>query len=279
MLSAAPSALLSDALAPDAIEFAPSIVRAVQQRGLITVTVHVALADHRSSEVPAKFGDGDNPTANMYWGALYGVETYLANAGGWRRAYTDDGDGARIIRRVVFHRKAEVTSAWRSRGITRPFDIYVLANAWPNSQIIAAMEQPLRDALCDDIVTLTIDGFDLAFGAGSVITGYVGPNRMIGQYWDPFSRLEVRARERQTGVFYVCSMSAVYLHQPVVDHGLYSVLFTRRAIVPEAYIIDGLLNALLIGDLDEGFRTTAAEQYARYQKDVSLDEAMFLFYR
>lgn len=278
-LSAAPSDQLLDALAPEALPFARAITRAIEQRGRITVTLHVALADHRSSGVPAKFGDGDDPTTNFYWGALFGVETHLANAAGWHRAYADDGDGRRIIRRVVFRRRAGLTPTWQARGATRPFDVYLLACAWPSSQTVAAMEQPLRDALSDEPVVLTVDGIDVEFGAGSVMTGYVGLNRMLDHYWDPFPGIGTQPRGRQMGVFYVCSMSAVCLHQSVVDHGLYSVLFTRRPIVAEAYIVEGILNALLAGDLDDGFLAAAAERYARYQKGSSAAQAMSVFYR
>jgi hypothetical protein len=267
------------AITPDAAAFAASIVQAIQRQGHITVTVHVALADQRVPGIPAEFADGDDPSSNLYWGALYGVETHLANAAGWRRAYSDQGTGGGVVRRVVFHRQAEVAANWQSRGVTRPFDIYLLANAWPPSQTVAAMEQPLRDALTDDQAVLQVDGVDLTFGGGSVMTGYVGPNRMADRYWDPFEGLAPTARGRRMGVFYICSMSAVYLHQPVVDHGLYSVLFARQAIVPEAYILEGVLQALAAGELDEGFVAAAAAQYARYQRAVPMDQARFLFYR
>jgi hypothetical protein len=102
---------------------------------------------------------------------------------------------------------------------------------------------------------------------------------MIDHYWDPFSGLVMNPGSRQMGVFYICSMSAVHLHQAVVERGLYSVLFARQPVVAEAYILEGLLGALLVGDLDDGFRLAAAEKYAGHQKDVSPEGAKFLFFR
>jgi len=275
-LSATPSDQLINALTPDATPFEQAIVQAIARRGRVTVTVHVALADHRSSSVSAEFGDGDDPAANFYWGALFGVETHMANAAGWRRAY---GDGKGIIRRVVFHRRAEVTPAWQARGAVHPFDLYLLACAWPASRTAAAMEQPMRDALSDEAIALSVGAVNIEFGAGSVMTGYVGVNRMLDHYRHPFAGLTSGPRGRQMGIFYVCSMSAVCLHQPAVDHGLYSVLFVRGPIVAEGYILEGLLDALVAGNLDDGFLVAAAEKYARYQEGVLPSQATSLFYR
>ena len=279
VLSATSSAQSSEAASAIADDFATAVCRAIQQDGRITVTVHVALADKRRGGTPTKFGDGDKPEENLYWGARFGVETFLTQAGGWRRAYADDGDGGQILRRVVLHRRTESAPAWEARGVTRPFDVYVLANAWRASAVTAAMAQPLRDALGAKPVRLTVEGVDLEFGAGSVMSGYVGPNGMEDGYQDPFAELAAGPAGRQMGVFYVSAMSAVYLHRPVIDHGLYSVLFVRRAVVPEAYVLAGVLESLAAGELDEGFVEAAAAQYVSHQKNCTPQQARFLFYR
>ena len=142
------------------------------------------------------------------------------------------------------------------------------------------MERPLREALTDESpIVLEVEGDAVAFGGGSVMTGYVGPNRMVEEYWDPFPEGVSELRRRRMGVFYVCPMSAVYLHQPVVDRGLYSVLFTRRSIVPEGYVVAGILDALTAGELDDGFVAAAAKQYSRYQQGTTPERALRLFYR
>jgi hypothetical protein len=278
-LSAAPSEELNEAVNPHRLPFVASVVQAIRQNGWASVTVHVALADRRTDGKPTKAGNGDDPTANLYWGARHGVEAHLIKSGGWRRVYVDAGDNRRVLRRVVLQRRVEPTEAWRARGITEPFDLYVLANAWRGGEIVAAMEQPLRDAFAAKPLELSVEGCKVRFGAGSVIVGYLGLNRMLDSYWDPFVGLDPGTATRQTGVFYICSRSAVVLHSPVVQHGLYPVLFAREPIVPEAYLLDGLLNALRKGDLDEGFLTSAAGEYARFQKSVSAQRAEEMLYR
>lgn len=278
-LSAEPSPALSSVLTPDAVDFETALVRMIQKRRRLTATIHVALFDQHRAGSRRTFADGDNPSTNLYWGALFGLETHFANAAGWRRAYTDDGDGAGILRRVVFHRIAEPTPDWRARGVTERFDVYVLANAWPSSRIVDAMEQPLQEALCGRSVLLNVDGRAVAFGGDSAIVGYVGQNHMIDEYWDPFDRLGHCRPERQVGIFYLCPRSAVVLHHPIVERGLYSVLFTRAAATPEAYLVDGMFGALFSGKLGDGFISEAATQYAKYQKSVSYNQAASMLIR
>ena len=282
-LSAKPSDAFSrsvtSSLKPDAIDFEQGLVGMIRQQGRITVTVHVALLDRPGAGGRRPFGDGNDPTTNLYWGALYGMEVHFANAAGWRRAYTDNGNGRRIVRRVVFHRRVTPSPAWELRGVTDPFDVYVLANAWPSSRIVEAMEQPIRDAVCGEPVMLQVDDRRIGFGGASVVVGYVGQNHMLKEYWDPFAQLEHCRSSRQVGVFYLCPRSAVVLHTPVVERGLYSVLFMRSSATPEAYLTDGMLRALLTGELGDGFMTEAAAEYARYQKGVSFKRASGMLIR
>ncbi len=279
MLSAASSDVLRNALLDEPLDFEAAITQSILRRGCFTVTIHVALADYHLADVPREFGNGASPRANLYWGALFGVETHLANAGGWRRAYTDDGDNDAIIRRVVFHKRVNPTDLWYARGIDDAFDVYVLANAYPAARIVTAMEQPLRDAMTREAILLRIDNQDVAFGAGSIVSGYVGHNWMLDQYWDAFAALPKDRTGAQRGVFYLCSRSAVVLHAPALRHDLYPILFVRSQIVPEGYLVDGILTALLRGELDDAILDEAALAYAEYQKQASPDIARQILIR
>ncbi len=278
-LSAEPSEALIGALRDDAAQFVPMLVDHIAARGYLTVTIHVALYEGRNRPSVRRFGDGTDAKRNLYWGAYYGIETHFANAAGWRRAYTDDGDGGHILRRVVFHRRATVSAAWRDLGVNEAFDVFVLANAWPSSRIVEATEQPIRDAICGEPVMLALDGQPLAFGGGSEIVGYVGQNHLLEEHWDVFARLGDCRPSRQTGVFFACPRSAVVLHREIIDRGLYPVLFTRTTVMPEAYLADGLLQALLSGELGDGFLSAAAAEDARYQKSVTAEQAARMFVR
>lgn len=279
-LAAQPSLGLRQAVAAAGESFEDRLVHSIRTRGRLTVTVHVALADLRRGGRPTRFGNGGDPTNNLCWGALYGIETHLVNRAGWRRAYADEGKDAGAVRRIVLHRSVQPSAAWMRRGIASPFDAYVLAVAWPAARIRDAMNAPIRDAAGANPVSLHVDGEDVEFGSGSVMVGYLGLNGMDDGYWDPFESAAAGGQRWQPiGVFYVSSLSAVYLHRSVVEHGLYPVLFTRQPIVPEAYTVAGILDALLDGRIGDGFLERAADQYAEHQKQVSPARARRMFFR
>ncbi|TAL47774.1 MAG: hypothetical protein EPN89_08075, partial [Methylovulum sp.] len=52
------------------------------------ISVIVSLVDNISQgivPVPVKIGNGDDPNSNLYWGAAYGVKTFLSKADGWHK--------------------------------------------------------------------------------------------------------------------------------------------------------------------------------------------------
>lgn len=275
-LRAAPSAELLAASSVSAATFQSNLVRTIAEQGHLTVTLHVGLTDGEGK--PSKFTNGNDPRTNLCWGALYGVDTHMANAAGWRRIYGDRGDGARIIRRSVFARRVTASAEWVAAGVDQSFDVYVLANAWPSSRLRDAMSQPIRDACADGPVVITHDGMSLAFGSASCMVGYLGPNAMADAYWDPFEACKSGGHSR-IGLFYLSSMSAVYLYDSAVRHGFYPVLFARLPIVPEAYLFDGMMQALLQGELDKGFLDSAASAYAKYQKSIPRESAESMLFQ
>lgn len=259
--------------AHEAIDFESSLPRLIHEQGYLSVTVHVALYDDGRNRKRG-LGDGSNPDANMYWGSRYGVDVHLTKDAGWTRVFKDRGDERRMIRRSVFHRRIDTNDAWLARTVEAPFDLYLLAVAWPNSRSVEATEQPLREALCGESTVISIDGRDIEFGAGSVITGFLGQNRLLTDYWDPFAALVgCKTPERQMGLFYISPRSAVLLHKPTLDHGLYSVLFARETITPEAYLLSGMLEGLASGELGDSFVTQAVKSYAKYQKSIRVSQA------
>jgi hypothetical protein len=54
------------------------------------------------STVPAKIGNGDDPHNNLYWGAAYGVKTFLSKADGWRNLGCEKDISDTILERCEF---------------------------------------------------------------------------------------------------------------------------------------------------------------------------------
>ncbi|MDD5410665.1 MAG: hypothetical protein PHF31_04510 [Methylobacter sp.] len=98
------------------------------------ISVIVSLVDNVSqgiAPVPAKIGNGDDPRNNLYWGALYGVKTFLSKADGWRNLGCEKDINDTILERCQF--------AWKDK-------LTVTADAYRGSRIDQAMLDFMQQA-------------------------------------------------------------------------------------------------------------------------------------
>ena len=98
------------------------------------ISVIVSLVDNVSQgivPVPAKIGNGDDPRNNLYWGALYGVKTFLSKADGWRNLGCEKDINDTILERCQF--------AWKDK-------LTVTADAYRGSRIDQAMLDFMQQA-------------------------------------------------------------------------------------------------------------------------------------
>src|SRR5688572_33316472 len=70
--------IINDAI----ITFDPNEVHVLNDKGLKTIHVFVALCDNKYQgivPVPAVIGNGQDPKNNLYWGAVYGIKSFFVN--------------------------------------------------------------------------------------------------------------------------------------------------------------------------------------------------------
>src|SRR5260370_25058630 len=74
------------------------------------VHVFVALADNEHQgiiPVPAALGNGEDPSRNLYWGAAFGVRTFLRKSSDWREVLTARNPFKGILERSVFQHRTQ----------------------------------------------------------------------------------------------------------------------------------------------------------------------------
>lgn len=251
----------------------------------IFIVVHVALAG------PSKRSQPPRPTfdlrSDLRWGAMYGFATYLSRLPGWRRVDEFQlqilADGAArsdlgVADSVLLRCAVQPGEMWQARGMKQPFDVFVLGIAYAPDAALTAMKACVQQAMGWRTTRITLDREGLVLDQPPVVVGYLGRNAVAEEPVDLFASFRIDA-PRPTGIFFAASHSALQLHAACVHHGLYPVLFAREPIVPEAYLIEGILSALESGRLDDGFLDSAATAYARRQKGVSPQRARDMLFR
>jgi len=243
-----------------------SVLAAAQpaaQEHVRTVHVFVALCDNKNQgivPVPAKLGNGEDPANNLYWGALYGVKTYLSKSRNWTLVTTQKAPSEPVLERVIFR---HVTSG-----------VYLVADAYRGDKIKKAVEDFLSAAAGNDGKTLKLDKELLGIYGAADLVVYVGHNALMDFRVDqPTPAKDAIPRD---AIVLACK-SKPYFQPRLAQLKCRSVLLTTGFMAPEAYTLDAALTGWIEKEPAEKIRDRAARAYDKYQK-CGLKAARRLFY-
>ncbi len=226
------------------------------------IHVVVALCDNVHQgivPVPASLGNGDDPSANLYWGALYGVKTVFNNSSAWRRMNSEGPVvGTPILERCVY------------RHMDYP-DIYLVVEAYRGRDI----RQAVRDffqLLAGAPVVYELGGRTVD-QSGRELVVYVGHNGLMDF---KLSALPEKPDGRRRDAMVLACKSQSYFSGSIVTLGGQPVLMTTGFMAPEAYVLAAALDGWTVGEDQNKIRLRAATAYHQYQK-CGLNGARRLF--
>lgn len=230
----------------------------------VVVHVVVALCDNENQgivPVSRELGDGRNPGTNLYWGALYGVRTYLGDAGGWRRlSATARPDDERILERAIF------TADIDRGGDTA--SVYIVADAWDGAYIEDSLAAWLGMAAGNAQETVVFrDGSYQAHlkAAGMAhMVAFVGHNGLMDFHLET-PRRETADPPPRSAVVLACE-SRPYFEWKLRAVKAHTLLLTTGLMAPEAYTLDAAIRAWAAGKAAPDVRQAAAAAYHRYQQ-------------
>ena len=230
----------------------------------VVAHVVVALCDNLHQgivRVPKALGDGQNPRTNLYWGARYGLKTYLRRDGGWTTVAHTSSLPEGVLERLVL-----------TRAIARPkagtAAAYIVADAWDGRRIRAAVDRFLRMAAGHHAETIRVQGatraLDLRAGGTAHVVAYVGHNGLMDFAVPPQPPALATAPARSAIV--LACVSKRYFEPLLAKAGAHPLLLTTGFMAPEAYTLDAAIKSRFAGGTSEAVRAAAARAYHRYQK-------------
>ncbi|MBL1265764.1 hypothetical protein [Candidatus Methylomicrobium oryzae] len=205
------------------------------------IHVIVSLVDNVSQgivPVPAKIGNGNDIHHNLYWGAAYGVKTFLSRAPGWRQLGCENGVSDTILERCRF--------AWEDR-------LTVTAEAYRGSRIDRAML---------DFMQVAATPPDPAQREMVVFIGHDGlmdeASRPIVEHFPKHAQHDKQA------VVLAC-LSDEYFAEHLQAAGSQPVVTTFSFMAPEAYVLEAVARGFADQADEAELRGAAASAYAKYQ--------------
>lgn len=222
--------------------------------GIKQARIIVSLADNANQGiVPIKssLGNGQDPKSNLYWGALYGAKTYFERMKGWS---VESGSSE----------NPSILDSFELLNAEYP-STRILFEAWDGAkqkQAVSAYFQDLRNEI-----------------SPNELVCFVGHNALMDLFIADMPALkstrDANITRRRKGVVIACQSSPYF--EPHHDQlGVESYVMTWGLMAPEAYVLEGLLNAWLKNENSNAARSRAATQYARYQK-IPIRSAKRLF--
>ncbi len=235
----------------------------VAQGRVIVVHVVVALCDNQHQgivPVPQHLGNGQDARSNLYWGALYGVKTFLSRQGGWRIVASPRPADERILERIVLFDRL------RRDGSSVP--VYIVADAWDGSEMRAAVQAFLAFAGGLGAETVSVkngtETIEIAAGGAAHLIGFVGHNGLMDfSLSEPARRAD--ARMPSSSLVLACA-SRPYFLDLLQSAGSHPLLLTTGLMAPEAYTLDAAVRSWVESGSVAAVCEAAAQTYARYQR-------------
>lgn len=203
----------------------------------IDVLVVVPLCDGAALDCGRAGGLGDPRSLdrNLYWGALYGAERFLAKAPGFRivaRADTPDRSRPALLREVTLEHR----------------HVRVRLQAWDGARIDDALAAFLAHAEAPGDVELLV---------------WAGHDRLMD-----VAAPAARTTSSPARVAVLACESAQYFGPALEARGAQAVALTRTFMAPEAYLLEALVRTVAERGVDDRARIRDAlvDSYAKHQR-------------
>ncbi|MFZ2170770.1 MAG: hypothetical protein WAW61_14180 [Methylococcaceae bacterium] len=206
------------------------------------ISVIVSLVDNVSQgivPVPVEIGNGDDPRSNLYWGALYGVKTFLSKANGWRKLGCEKDISDIILERCQF--------AWKDK-------LTVTADAYRGSRIDQAMLDFMQQAATPP------------HAAEREMVVFIGHDGLMDAHNQAIvKRFPKHAGHDKQAVVLAC-MSDEYFSEHLLAAGSKPVVTTFSFMAPEAYVLEAVARGFANQASEAELRSSAGAAYAKYQR-------------
>lgn len=237
--------------------------RVPQKNGAKIIHVFVALCDNKYQgivKVPERIGNGQDPVNNLYWGAGFGVKSYLKKQPHWELLSTDNYEQPyKLLERCVFKHKTE--------------NVYLVADAYDGREIKQCTIDFLQSCSGAYADSFYAKGKMLPCGGSANILAYTGHDGLMDFKLDEtFSPADTLKRQ---AIILAC-ISKSYFHEHLKATGASPLLWTTGLCSPEAYTLDAALQSWMKKESPHQAQQKAAQAYSKYQK-CSVNAAAKLF--
>jgi len=230
----------------------------------IVIQVSVALADNKNQwivPVPESLGNGQDARTNLYWGARYGVKTYLIKDGGWEKVATIRPQDKRILERLVLKR------VFSRKG--KAVQVYLVADAWDGKFIEETIKQFLNYNAGKDAFDVQLPDKKIYAGSNAHLIVYIGHNALmdyLGAKNLTISDPKAESDKQENDAIVLACKSEPFFLSRLEKLGADPLVLTTGLMAPEAYSLHAAIKQWIEGGTGIQVKKAAANSYSKYQK-------------
>jgi 3-oxoacyl-ACP reductase-like protein len=218
-----------------------------------SIHVFVALCDNENQgivPVPSSLGKGDQPHANLYWGAAYGVKSFFnTKAPDWQLISSAKPKIDNILERLIFKHATQ--------------NVYLIADAYSGKEIKACIEDFLKAGNHQNSAIIYHNDVALNIGGSADLIAYVGHNGLMD--FD-VNIIYEKQNKLPKDVLVLACYSKNYFSTELSHANANPILWTTHLMAPEAYTLNAAINGWLNGESGAEIEERAAQAYNKYQK-------------
>jgi hypothetical protein len=242
----------------------------------LTVTIYIALCDNDSQGIVKvknrRICRGDDPDHNLYWATAGGLSATL-DRDRWQRVQRRYRPESDLAVEAIWRKSFQPGGVLRARGVTRPFDVYLLARGYRGDHIATAMLDYLVAVNRDGELTLKVGDADAKFGGASHVVGYIGHD----YFYDVGDPAELLGQNRgdsklHKGTFALACTGHRFIRPAIRRANAHIFILNRTLGFPGAWTVLGILDALARGASMKDIHHSAAAAFAAGQ-GISLGTA------
>ncbi|CAM1372892.1 hypothetical protein [Tenacibaculum xiamenense] len=219
-----------------------------------TVHVYVALCDNKFQgivPVPKKLGDGKDPKNNLYWGAAYGVKSYLKyKTKDWQLVKKIASSKSEVLEKLLFKHTV--------------MDVYLLAEAYDGEFIKECIGDFLKALNTQNRERILYNNKKLDFGGSANLVAYIGHDGLMDFNID-IDYKNVDNDTKKDAIILAC-FSKDYFSTEVKKSGANPLLWTTHLMAPEAYTLKSAIDGWILNEAGSQVKERAAQVYNKYQK-------------
>lgn len=213
----------------------------------LVIHVFVPLCDNEHQGIvptSKSLGDGFNLRTNLYWGAGYGIKTHFVRKKAWKLNYAEKDIDTNILERVIFTKQYDANTK-----------VVLIADAYRGDR----MENCLRDffnamaEFSNDTIVLKGDTVNLANDRDFFV--FNGHNGLMDVDVESIENKESRMKDAAV----ISCMSFMYFNERLKCLRAYPLVTTQELLPPEAYILEGIIDAWAMQKSNELIRLSAGD--------------------